>query len=252
MDRGEARRGKSCWYRKPDIGVANAINDGLLLEQVLYELIELNAKTRPFAIKAHRKLRDAAMRTVIGQHLDTCPPSDVRDFTRDQWLSVVRFKTAFYTFYLPCELGILVSGVSFPDQDLAILRSICLLLGELFQAQDDMLDCFGDPEVIGKIGRDIEEGKCTWLWYTALENTSGKPEVQSELISLYSSEQRASDPEIALRVKEIYREMGIEEIFCDYSADLISSINQQIGALESDSLRKLCSWLLESTMNRKK
>jgi len=252
MDRGESRRGKPCWYRNSDIGIANAINDGLLLEQVLYELIELNEKTRPFAVQAHRKLRDAAMRTVIGQHLDTCPPSDVREFTRDQWLSVVRFKTAFYTFYLPCELGILISGVRCPDTDLKLLREICLLLGEFFQAQDDMLDCYGDPAVIGKIGRDIEEGKCTWLWYTALDITSNNPSLQSELVSLYSSESRSSDPAIAACVKQIYKEIGVQEIFADYSTGLIADINTKISGLESPGLRRLCNWLLESTTNRKK
>lgn len=252
MDKGQTRRGQACWYRVPSIGLANAINDGLLLEQVLYELIELNEYTKPISVQAHRKIRDAAMRTVIGQHLDTCPPTSALDYTRDQWLSVVRFKTAFYTFFLPCELGILVSGVQFTDSDLSKLKQLCLMLGELFQAQDDMLDCFGDPSIIGKVGRDIEEGKCTWLWYTALEESAEERELQQELVSLYTAPTRATDPAIANRVKEIYKQLDLSAVFARYVSDLKRKIESCISSIEATELRNLGEWLLASTMSRTK
>ena len=67
---------------------------------------------------------------------------------------IVLYKTAFYSFYLPVALAMHMAHITAPGA-FAEASSILLPLGVYFQVQDDYLDCYGDPKVIGKVGTDI-------------------------------------------------------------------------------------------------
>ena len=49
------------------------------------------------------------------------------------------------------------------------VEAISVDMGHFYSVQDDYLDIYGDPRVMGKIGTDIVEGKCSWVVVTALQ-----------------------------------------------------------------------------------
>ena len=86
-------------------------------------------------------------------------------------MRIVTYKTAFYTFYLPAASAMHLCGIE-DERAFDMARDICVRLGQFFQIQDDYLDCYGDPAVIGKVGTDIEDNKCSWLVVQALARCS--------------------------------------------------------------------------------
>lgn len=95
------------------------------------------------------------------------------------------------------------------------LKNICLKFGEYFQIQDDYLDCFGDYTTLGKIGRDIEDSKCCWVFVTAMEIASD--EIKNQLVEKYG----ADDEETVLEIKEIYRKLDIPSIYEKWEKKMI-------------------------------
>lgn len=97
---------------------------------------------------------------------------------------IVRYKTAYYSFYLPVALAMRLYGMTSPTDPGATpgkttaedvygqAMAILLPLGVYFQVQDDYLDCFGEAAVIGKIGTDIIDNKCSWNINIALKHST--------------------------------------------------------------------------------
>merc|ERR1719182_401594 len=97
-------------------------------------------------------------------------------------------------------------------------------MGAMFQVQDDYLDCYGDPEVIGKIGTDIRDNKCSWLVNKALEDAT--PAQKKLLEANYAKK----DPKCEKKVKAIFVELGLEAKFKAYEEATHASLVAKIDA----------------------
>lgn len=95
-------------------------------------------------------------------------------------------------------------------------------MGEYFQIQDDYLDCFGDPDVIGKIGTDIQDNKCSWLVVQALDMCDKKQR------NLLEQNYGKWDDKKVSKVKQLYRDLGLIEQYKAYEENFYKSIQAKL------------------------
>lgn len=225
MDASLTRRGKSCWYQKPGIGL-DAVNDAFLLEASVYRLLKFYCREQPYYLNLMELFLQSSYQTEIGQTLDliTAPKGnvDLSRFTERRYKSIVRYKTAFYSFYLPVAAAMYMAGID-GEKEHSSARKILLEIGEFFQIQDDYLDLFGDPSVTGKIGTDIQENKCSWLVVQCLLRAS--PEQQQILQKNYGQK----EAEKVAQVTALYKELDLPAVFAQYEQD---SYNRLVALIE--------------------
>ena len=106
-------------------------------------------------------------------------------------------------------MGMMMAGIEDKAKYTNALE-ILLEMGEFFQIQDDYLDCYGDPEVIGKIGTDIQDNKCGWLVVQALDRAT------AEQRKVLEENYARKDEACVQRVKPLYADMGLKKVFHDY------------------------------------
>jgi farnesyl diphosphate synthase len=231
MDHSITRRGQPCWYKQPDIGLI-AINDGIILESCIYRILKthFNADLAKY-VHLTDLFHEVTHQTAHGQLLDTTTAPigtvDLSRYTKERYMRIVTYKTAFYTFYLPIACGLCLYGIPRDNEAYQIAEDICMTMGQYFQIQDDYLDCFGDPETIGKIGTDIEDNKCSWLVVQAMERASAD---QKKVIE---ENYGKTDAECVNKVKALYRELKLDELFKAYETE---SYDEMVKKIEGQTV----------------
>lgn len=224
MDASETRRGQPCWYKNEHVKLI-AINDSFLLESFVFTMLKEHFGGEEYYLQLVELFIQVIQQTEFGQLLDlTSQDENVVDldrFTLERYQKIVKYKTAFYTFYLPVAIGMITSGVKDKSAfDLA--RTICCQMGEYFQIQDDYLDCFGDPEVIGKVGTDIQDNKCSWLVVQALDRVT-----KEERKTLEENYGQWDDAKVA-KVKALYKKLDLPSVFGKYEEESYKLIQTEL------------------------
>jgi geranylgeranyl diphosphate synthase, type II len=167
-DDSDERRGKPALHRI--YGLPLSLNAGDALHVYMWQVVigsGVAGATQAFLEMIHR--------TAEGQHMDLSFVQARRwDVGIEDYLQLVRLKTAYYTVVAPLNLGALAAGVT-PNPH---LTQAGLDLGVAFQIRDDVLNLTANFADYGKeIAGDILEGKRTLMLLHLLEQTQERQKV---------------------------------------------------------------------------
>ncbi|KAI9662583.1 MAG: Farnesyl pyrophosphate synthetase [Bathelium mastoideum] len=229
MDDSKTRRGAPCWYRMPNVGMI-AVNDGLMIESSIYILLKKYFRSHPRYLELLELMHEVTFQTELGQCIDllTAPEDnvDLSNFSMEKYIFIVRYKTAFYSFYLPVALALYNLDIG-TDKNLQQAKDILIPMGEYFQVQDDFLDAFADPEKLGKIGTDIQDNKCSWLVNQALKQAS------SEQRKVLDDNYGRKDAIAEARVKDVYHQMKLDQVYAEYEEGAVSKLREHIARVDT-------------------
>jgi len=173
MDRSELRRGSPTVHVKYNENVA--ILSGDVMSILSTRLI--NRSPGVVLNTVHDIFTKTAMQVCEGQQLDM-NFEDRLTVSEEEYFTMIELKTAVL-IAASLKIGAILGGSS--QKDAEDLYEFGRNLGIAFQLQDDLLDTYGDPSVIGKkLGTDIVDNKKTVLMIEALKTAS--PSKKEELI----------------------------------------------------------------------
>ena len=202
MDRSERRRGS------PTVHVKYNENVAILSGDVMSILASRLMNQAPGVVLnvVHEVYTKTAMQVCEGQQMDM-NFEELLFVTEEEYLTMIKLKTAVL-IAASLKIGAILGGSS--QRDAEDLYEFGRNLGIAFQLQDDLLDTYGDPAVMGKNqGTDIVDNKKTFLVIQALESASGK---QKEELLGWLKEENFDPKEKIKAVTVIFDALNVKEV----------------------------------------
>ena len=227
MDQAPIRRGKETVYKKWNTNQAILSGDAALV--MAYD----------FATRTHRPVEVVTLFNQVlleiceGQQMDMEFESR-KEVSISEYLEMIRLKTAVL-LATALQIGAVVADAD--DEDQRHLYDFGIGIGMAFQLQDDILDCYSDVAVFGKVtGGDIVENKKTLMYLKALELAS--PEQHDRLVALFSGEKAVNPQKKIDEVIAIYDELHVKEEVEKLMADYYRQAYASLDAVKQPEERK--------------
>jgi len=225
MDGAIKRRGKLTIHKKWDTNTGILSGDALMIYS--YKLL-LSSKFD------HKKLFKLFSNTTIdiceGQQLDIDLQKKVKVSLTD-YLDMIALKTGAL-FGLCFQIGPLLTNFNINEQNK--MRKIGVLLGQLFQIQDDYLDLYGGKKVGKQIGLDVMDNKKTYL-VVIFYKIAKKQDIQEFNKSFYS---KGDFKKRLIIIQYLFEKYKIKDQILLKINDLINEINCIIDQVSFSANKK--------------
>ena len=228
MDQAPLRRGMETVYQKWNTNTAILSGDAALIRA--YEFVMRTPKAHETVALLTKVLREVCEGQQYDLEFETCP-----SVTIPEYLEMIRLKTAVL-LATSLQMGAVIANATEADQH--HLYDFGIALGMAFQLRDDLLDCYSDVSVFGKVtGGDIVENKKTYLYLRALELAA--PDDRERLDSLFSGREPIDAQSKVAAVLACYDRLHIKQVV----EEVISSYEREaaacLDAVEVPEERKL-------------
>ncbi len=228
MDQAPLRRGMETVYHKWNSDIALLSGDTMLIKAFQYVL----AMKKEYSYEVFAELCKVALEVCEGQQFDL--NFETQDnVSLESYLEMIRLKTAVLLGSV-LKIGAIVAGADAKNQQ--AVYDFGINLGLAFQLQDDIVDCYGDVKVFGKMtGGDISDNKKTYLYLKALELAS--EEDKNILRQLFSMPKGRDEKKIET-VLAIYDKYNVRSIVTDLMTKYYEDSLKNLDSIEVSEERK--------------
>lgn len=228
MDAAPLRRGQQTVHKKWDVNTAILSGDAMFAKSFQL-LANAEESALPQLMNVFSK---TALEVCEGQQRDMDFETQ-QNVSEAEYIKMIQQKTSVLVG-CALQMGAIVGGASVQDQE--NLYNFGLLLGTAFQIKDDWLDCFGDPQKVGKqVGGDIIANKKTLLLIHATNTATGE---EKAALEKWIAATNFIETEKVEAVKSIYKKLDISAFAQQKMDDFYQKALHALSLVSVEEIKK--------------